>query len=398
MSGSDASGGPPCTGLVVVELADDPAGELTGFLLAQMGATVRKLEGPGGAASRSAGPFAGDLADPEASLPYWFYNGNKDSVVADLATPDGRAVFEAELAGADVLLSTLAPRHLRRLALALDELVAARPELIVVSVTPFGLTGAWADYLSSDLVGLAASGLLNMSGYDDHTIPPIRPGGDQGYHVAGTFAHMATLLALVERGRSGRGGLVDVSMHDALAVTCELSNPFWFYPGFVVRRQTCRHAQPVPTQPAHFLCGDGRYVYFALILAEQKPWQALVDWMATLDMALDLSDAAFLDVGHRQANFAYIQNLVECFFLVQDSLSVYHDGQARGLPIGILNAPEDLFDDEHLQARQFFVPVDQPGVGTVRYPGPPYRFSAFPPVARRAAPTLGAAAPTGPAD
>ena len=68
-------------------------------------------------------------------------------------------------------------------------------------------------------------------------------------------------------------------MHESLAVTVELANPYWFYPRVLVQRQTCRHAQPSPTQPALFQCLDGRYVYFALILADQKPWKALVAWL-----------------------------------------------------------------------------------------------------------------------
>jgi crotonobetainyl-CoA:carnitine CoA-transferase CaiB-like acyl-CoA transferase len=82
--------------------------------------------------------------------------------------------------------------------------------------------------------------------------------------------------------------------------------------------------------------------------------------------------------------------LVECFFLVHDSHEMYHEGQARGLPIGVMNAPEDLFSDEHLLARGFFVPVEMSEkVGSVQYPGEPHRFSAFGGVPRTRAPKLG---------
>ena len=231
-----------------------------------------------------------------------------------------------------------------------------------MSITDFGLTGPWADYQSSDLVALATSGLLITSGYDDHTIPPIRPGGNQAYHTAASFAHQAVLLALLQRQQNGAGGLIDLSIQEAAGVTVELANPYWFYPRALVQRQTCRHAQPVPTQSAIFQCADGRWVYFALILADPKPWNALVQWMDSLDLAVDLKDPEFDDLSHRQQNFAHIQDLVEVFFLLQDSSDAYLEGQRRGLPIGVLNAPEDLFDDEHLVAREFFQPVDEPGL------------------------------------
>jgi benzylsuccinate CoA-transferase BbsE subunit len=362
-------------GLVAVELATNPAGEMTGLQLVHLGARVIKVEPPAGAPSRHVGPFVDDVPDPERSLAHWYYNGGKESVVVDLDQQAGIDQLERLLAGADLFVVTLQPRELRERGIDLDALEARHPRLVVVSITPFGLTGPWADHHSSDLVALATSGLLITSGYDDHSIPPIRPGGDQAWHTAASFAHIALLLALLEREQRGRGGLVDVSVQESAGVTVELANAYWFYPKGLVQRQTCRHAQPVPTQPAIFQCGDGRWVYFALILADQKPWQALVEWMAEHDLAVDLTDPAYDDLAHRQEHFHHVQDVVECFFLVQDSVVVYHEGQARGLPIGILNAPEDLYHDEHLAAREYFVPVDQPGYGPVERPVAAYRFS-----------------------
>lgn len=365
----------PYAGLTVVELATDPAGEMTGLQFVNLGATVIKVEPPDGAPSRHSGPFAGDVADPDGSLAYWFYNGGKRSVVIDLADDGGR--LSELVAGADILISTLHPLELRRLDLDLQRLVDARPSLIVLSITPFGLTGPWAEFQSSDLVALATSGLLITSGYDDHTIPPIRPGGDQAFHTAASFAHIAATLALIERDRSGAGGLIDVSVQEAAGLTVELANPYWFYPRALVQRQTCRHAQPVPTQPAIFECGDGRWIYFALILADQKPWQAMVAWMQDLDLVADLGDPAYDSLEYRQANFSHIQGVVESFFLLLDSSVAYLEGQARGLPIGVLNAPEDLYGDEHLVARGYFADVEQPGYGPVPRPAAAYRFSAL---------------------
>ena len=145
--------------------------------------------------------------------------------------------------------------------------------------------------------------------------------------------------------------MIDLSVQEAAAVTVELANPYWFYPRGLVRRQTCRHAQPVMTQPAIFRCRDDRWVYFALILADEKPWRALVEWMDSEDLAVDLTDPAYDDLVHRQVNFHHVQDVVEVFFLLHDADDVYHEGQRRGLPIGVLNAPEDLYHDEHLDAR-----------------------------------------------
>jgi benzylsuccinate CoA-transferase BbsE subunit len=383
--GRDAA---PYTGLVVVELSDDPAGEQTGKHLAELGADVIKVEPPEGSRSRRTGPFAGDVAGDDTSLMFWTYNAGKRSVVLD-GTASGRAALQALIARADVLLTTLRPSELTAAGLDFRQLLDAHPRLIVLSVTPFGLEGPWADYRTSDLVGLAAGGPLMSCGYDDHSIPPIRPGGNQGYQVAASFAHCGLLLALIERQQTGAGQLVDVSMHCSLAVSGELANPYWFYPRVLVQRQTSRHAQPEMTQPALFRCADDRWIYFALILAEQKPWEALVEWMDSAGLAVDLTDTEYSNLTHRQQNFHHVQELIEVFFLLMDSATAYHEGQRRGLPIGPVQAPEDLFDDPHLAARKFFAPLPGDEGATVLVPTTPFRFSSFPVPPPRPAPRLG---------
>jgi crotonobetainyl-CoA:carnitine CoA-transferase CaiB-like acyl-CoA transferase len=376
-------------GLRVVELAGDPGGEMVGKLLAEMGADVVKVEPPEGSPTRAIGPFAAGHVDPDHSLTFWYYNTNKRSVVVDYRTDEGRAELLGLAARADVFISTLARRELRAAGLDLHQLRADAPALVVVSLTPFGLTGPWADRLSSDLVGLALGNPLNSCGYDDHDIPPIRPGGDQAYQTLASFALMGAMLALVERQRTGRGQLVDLGMHDCSAVNAELANPYWFYPRALVQRQTCRHAQPTPTQPALFRCGDGRWVYFVIFATDQKQWDVLLEWLDTKDVAVDLRDPAFADPAYRQAHFHHIQEVVEVFFLLQTAQDAYHDGQARGLPIGPINAPDDLLDDEHLQARGFFVEVGHDDVPPARYPGPPFRFSRYGAARLVRAPRLG---------
>jgi crotonobetainyl-CoA:carnitine CoA-transferase CaiB-like acyl-CoA transferase len=387
--GTGAADGLLFEGLRVIELAGDPAGEMTGKILAEMGADVVKVEPPGGSPTRAIGPFAADRADPDHSLTFWYYNTSKRSVVVDHTTADGRAELDRLLGEADVCITTLRPSEAREAGLEPSRLREASARLIVVSVTPFGLDGPRADWLSSDLVGLALGSPLNSCGYDDHRIPPIRPGGDQGYQSAASFAQMGLMLALLQRDETGEGQVVDVAMHDCLAVGAELANPYWFYPGVVVHRQTGRHAQPTPTAPATFLCADERYVYFVLFVADQKQWPVLLDWMEGKGLAVDLVDPAYQDAAYRQEHFDHIQEVIEVFFLLQPADEAYIEGQARNLPIGILNAPDDLFDDPHLRAREFFVEVEHDDVPPARYPGVPFRFSGFGSADMRRAPKLG---------
>jgi crotonobetainyl-CoA:carnitine CoA-transferase CaiB-like acyl-CoA transferase len=388
---------PALDGIRVVEIANDPAGEMVGKLMGQLGATVLKIEPPEGAPSRRVGPFAQDPASPNPSLTFTHYNVGKQSIVLDPSAPDTHAALGGLLTEADVLLLALTPREVADAGLDLDLLSATHERLVVAWITPFGPDGPWADRVTSDLVGLALGGPLHACGYDDHSIPPIRPGGNQGYQSAASFAAIGITLALIDRENTGRGQRLDIPMHECLAVNTELAVPYWIYPRVVVKRQTCRHAQPSPTAPALFPTADGRYIYIVLVLADQKPWDLVVNWLAEAGMAVDLKHERFADPKYRQANFDYIQNLLECFFLVKTADEAYHEGQARGLPVGALNSPEELFEDEHLISRGFFEVVDE-GEGRQLHTRSPIRISGSSSVPKIPAPVLGAGGGTrGPA-
>jgi crotonobetainyl-CoA:carnitine CoA-transferase CaiB-like acyl-CoA transferase len=379
----------PYDSLRVVEISTDPAGESTGKLLAQYGAAVIKVEPPSGSPSRHVGPYAHGQEDPERSLTYWFYNTSKRSQVLDLPSAGAREVLDRLLGEAAVLILSAHTAELAALGLDPARLAEQFPQLVVCAITPFGLDGPWSDYVSSDLVSLGAGGMLNSCGYDDHSVPPIRPAENQAYHLAATFAHISIMLALIQRDTTGRGQLLDISTHESIAVSLELANPYWFYPRVLVHRQTCRHAQPTPTQSALFETLDGRYVYFALILADVKPWKNLIAWMDSLGIAADLTDPAYDELPHRQANFAHIQEILEAFFLIQDADTIYHEGQARGLPIAPVYSPDDVLADEHLAAREFFQTVaHEEGLAAV-YPGPPIQFSTYDAMPATPAPRLG---------
>ena len=128
-------------GVSVLELATDVGGEMVGKLLAEMGADVVKVEPPEGSPTRAIGPFVTGRTDGDHSLTFWYYNTNKRSVVVDYRTAEGRAQLTSLASRADVLISTLPRRELEALDLELPELQAVAPELVIVSITPFGLRG-----------------------------------------------------------------------------------------------------------------------------------------------------------------------------------------------------------------------------------------------------------------
>jgi crotonobetainyl-CoA:carnitine CoA-transferase CaiB-like acyl-CoA transferase len=202
----------------VLDLSDH-RGIFCSFLLAELGADVVCVEPPGGSAARSQGPFAGDVRGPECSLFWWAYARNKRSVVLDSESPGERDALLRLIESADVLVESRTPGEMERLGLGFEDLALLNPALVYVSVTPFGQTGPKADWTASDLTVFAASGALWLMGDEDR--PPVRTSVPQSFLHAGAEAAAATLVALHERRRSGRGQHVDVSAQQAATLATQ---------------------------------------------------------------------------------------------------------------------------------------------------------------------------------
>jgi len=202
----------------VLDLSDE-RGIFCSFVLAELGADVVCIEPPDGAASRRQGPFVGGEPGPERSLFWCAYARGKRSMVLDPASPAEREDLLRLVDGADVLVESRSPGEMERQGLGFEDLARRNPALVYVSITPFGQTGPKAHWGASDLTVFAASGALWLMGDEDR--PPVRISVPQAFLHAGAEAAAATLVALHERRRSGRGQHVDVSAQQAVALATQ---------------------------------------------------------------------------------------------------------------------------------------------------------------------------------
>ena len=182
-------------GVRVVELASEH-GAFAGKMLADLGAEVIVVEPPGGHASRRFEPFLDDTPGLERSLWWWYYNTGKQSVVLDLHDSIDAARFRKLVASSDIVLEGEEPGLLAGLGLGYEEFGPHQPELVWVSITPFGSMSPRGHEPLTDLTLLAGAGPAWSCGYDDHLLPPVRPGGNQGYHTACLWAVEATMVAI----------------------------------------------------------------------------------------------------------------------------------------------------------------------------------------------------------
>jgi len=364
----------PLAGLRILELADE-TGQFCGKLLGDLGADVVKIEPPGGERNRHVGPFLDDIPHPERSLSFWYYNTSKRGITLSLETADGRGLFRRLAATSDVILETFRPGFLASLGLDYDSLSLQNPRMIMCSLTPFGQTGPWRDYLSSDLLHMAAGGEMASSGYDQAdapNAPPIAPGGGNAWHMGGHFAYMAIMAALVHRTVAGQGQYIDTSIHEACALTTEAAIANYIYRGEVVRRQTGRHHAAGPTPRTQFRAKDGSYVC-ALVGGRLNPKYIgeLADLLDSYGMAGDLRDPKYKDPAVIAASTSHIiDDLVANFIASLPAEEVYHAAQDRGFTWGVVRAPEALLDDAHLHDRGFWKEVEHPELGrSFVYPG-----------------------------
>lgn len=390
-------------GTRVVELANERIA-WAGKLMGDMGADVILVEAPGGDGSRGYAPFADDQEGGE-SLYFWHYNTSKRSVVLDLEKAAAKEAFLALLASADVLIESEAPGRLADLGLDYADLVRVKPDLIHVSVTPFGRETSRRDEPATDLTILAGGGPAWSCGYDDHSIPPIRGGGNQGYQIASHYAVMSALTALFHHGVTGEGQFVDVSMHAAANVTTEMASYMWLVEGETVLRQTGRHAMPMMTMPVQIQCKDGRYATTGMPPRTPAGFGSLYDWLDELGLVPQLPEAIFLDnARHRESiGFADIgvdDEVTAAFAAARDALQLiaenstadgfFEGAQKINITVGAILSPEEAYENEHFVARGYQVEVDHPERDApVRYPGAPYKLPASPWRISRRAPAVG---------
>ena len=198
-------------GIKVLDLTTSIAGPYATLLLADFGAEVIKVERPGkGDDSRAWGP---PFLDGE-SLWFMSVNRNKQSVTLDYSGEAGRAVLHRLVAQADVVVVNLVARAQKKLGVDYETLKAIREDLVYVSLTGFGLEGARRDHACYDLIAEGYSGVMDLTGEADS--PPQKVGTPAADLISGMDAAMATLAALADRGRTGRGHKIDIAMVDSM--------------------------------------------------------------------------------------------------------------------------------------------------------------------------------------
>lgn len=200
-------------GLRVVDLADD-SGRFATKLLAELGADVVRVTSAGSPGN----PMVHPAARERGGVLDWWYDGGKRRQLVDLDSEQGRSDYARLASAADLIVETERPGRLAAQGIDHCDLVASNPDLVQVSITPFGRTGSRAGWVSSDLVSSALGGVMSVTGLPDR---PLNVWGRQAYNFAGLAAAISALAGIRAARQDGHGRHIDVSIHETLTGSIE---------------------------------------------------------------------------------------------------------------------------------------------------------------------------------
>ena len=351
------------------------AGPYCGMLLGDLGADVIKIENPsGGDYSRAMPPF-----NQGEGAGFLLLNRNKRSLALDLKRERGKELFLELIDGADVVVENFRPGTMRDLGLDYASLTARNSRLIYLAASAYGQDGPYSQRPGLDLILQGMSGLMSITGEADGA--PVKVGVPICDLTAALYGAYAVLAALLARGVSGQGQLIDVSLFEAGVSLAVWEAAAHWTSGDVPERLGSAHRASAPYQAVR--TADG---YVTLGATTPPTWAALCRVLG-LDYLRD--DARFSSNAGRRARYRELAALLEEVTVTQLSAHWYAALEAAGVPCGVLQTYDQVLSDPHLQERGFFHALPHTTAGEVPALGSPVRLTRTPVQLKRAAPLLG---------
>lgn len=367
----------PLDGMRVIDLTQVLFGPFATMLLSDLGAEVIKIERPEvGDIARGNGPVVRGVSTYFLSL-----NRGKKSVTLDLATERGVEVFLKLVKSADVLVENFRPGTMEKLGLNYERVREHNPGIIYVAGSGFGQNGPYAGKPAFDIIVQAMGGILSITGEEGG--PPVRPGVSYGDITAGLFLCVATLAALQERHKSGKGQFVDISMLDCQVTAQENAFVRYLNTGEIPRALGTRH--PVMTPFQVFQTSDG-YVALALRGGIKDQWPL---FCAAIDRVDIIDDPRFEDGWSRTQNYTTLEPILTEAMKTRTTREWVEEMEQAGIPCGPVNTIAQVAGDPQIAARDMIIKVRHPEVGDFRVVNTPFKFSRTPYKVERASPDLG---------
>ena len=362
--------------LKVLDLTRVLAGPWCTQMLADMGADVIKIEKlPKGDDSRG-------YQDPQingVSAPFLILNRNKRGMGLDLKNPKGADVLKRMVAKADVLTENYRRGTMEKLGVGYDVLKTVNPGLIYAVVSGYGRTGPLADKGGFDLIAQGFGGLMSITGHPGG--PPAKTGNPVSDINAGILSCLGVLAALIERGKSGRGQIVDTSLMEAAMQQTYWQAAMFFATGVSAGPGGSAHPLTAPYQA--FKTANG---YLNIGGANQANWERVAE---TLGHPEWKTDPRFENNTIRLANREALERLIEAELIHKTTAEWIAVFDKTGVPAGPVHTIEEALTHPQALAREMVVESVHPQAGLVTGVGFPVKFSEQPRTAATPAPGLG---------
>lgn len=364
-------------GIRVLDLTRALAGPFCTLMLGDNGADVIKVEIPGsGDDTRKWGPpFIG-----EESAYYLSINRNKRSLTLNLQDAQAQEVFMKLALDIDVVVENFTPGVMGRFGLDYDAVKAVNPKVVYCSISGFGQDGPYRNRPAYDQIMQGVGGLMSITGEPDGE--PQKIGIAVTDIGAGMWSAFAIMAALNHRGKTGEGQYIDISMLDAQVAWLTYQAAFFFANGEAPKRMGAAHPTLVPYQA--FMCKDGKYINVAV--GSERIWERFCQGMEREDLK-DHPDYATNSV--RVNNRGAMVSMLQEIFLTRPVAEWVKDLQAANVPCGPINDLADVFADPQVLARNMYLEMAHPTLGSIKQTGLPIKFSLTPGGLDRHPPLLG---------
>lgn len=351
----------PLSGVRILDLTRYLSGPYATLLLAEMGAEVIKIEVPeAGDDTRHIAPMQGDVSFYHSTV-----NRSKASVEIDLKSEEGVRLIHAMVADCDVFIQNFRTGVAERLGFGYDVIAKLNPRVVYCSISGFGGTGPESRRAAFDLIVQAESGVMSLNGEGDS--PPSKLGLPVADLTSGMFAVQGILAALLKRSRTGKGGLVEVSMMSSLLSLSVYNATRYFVTGESPKRMGSRHPGVVPY--GQYAASDGNIL---LSTFSDASWQRIVDAMGRPELAKDTRFVtAASRVVHRDACDALLSEVFSGF-TSEDIVQRLRDA---GIPCGVVRNLGEALEMEAASGSGSITDVQYPGsVGSIRSVRIPIKF------------------------
>ncbi len=352
----------PLKGIRVLDLSQVYSGPLAGRILADMGAEVIRIESAvrstrGGPQPQSGATYPNGNPGEKPynrSAYYNELNRNKLAVSLDLSKDQGKEIFKQLVQISDIVLENFSPRVMSNFGLDYPVLNEIKPEIIMVSISAYGQTGPYRNYVSFGRGIEAMTGFSQLTGYPDSQ--PLGPGTAYADATGGLHAAFAVLMALRHSRRTGKGQHIDLSLRESL--TALLGEQIIDYS--MNRRTTERRGNKDSRMIFQGCCkcrGDDEWI--AISIESEDEWDSLCSITGIMpDAAIDR-----------------INESIESWTMQYEPHKAMEILQQAGIRAGAVLSADEINRNPHLKARGFFEEVTHPEAGTHEYPGMPWKFS-----------------------